>query len=101
MDELLDIDLLDEHDPFEIDGQAAHLFKHAGLGIEEVYEVWRSDPLFYAAEPPAHWLMVSEVAGRVLSVPIAPPNDGDPARCRPIGCYEEHGEFASRYREDR
>ena len=34
--ELLDIDLLDGDDPFEIDDQAAHLFKHAPFGIDDV-----------------------------------------------------------------
>lgn len=58
MAERFDFDLLDDEDPFEIDEQAAHLFKHAGLGIDDIYEVWRSEPLFYAAKPPAHWLMV-------------------------------------------
>jgi hypothetical protein len=43
--ELLDLVLLDEDDPFEIDEQAAHLFKHPGLGIDDIYDVWRSDPL--------------------------------------------------------
>lgn len=52
-----DPDLLDEEDPFEIDSQAAHLFKHPHLGIEDIDEVWASDPLFYPAKPPAHWLM--------------------------------------------
>lgn len=66
-----DLDLLDDVDPFEVDGQAAHLFKHDGLGIEDVYEVWQSDPLFYPAKPPAHWLMVAQVSGRVLVVPLA------------------------------
>jgi hypothetical protein len=99
--ELLDIDLLDEDDPFEIDDQAAHLFKHWRLGIDEVYEIWRADPLFYPAKPPAHWLMVAETGGRVLVVPLAPAESGDPSRCRPIGCYEAAARVAARYREDR
>lgn len=49
----LDFDLLDEDDPFEIDEQAAHLFKHSSLGIDDIYDVWRSNPLFYPAKPPA------------------------------------------------
>lgn len=57
--EALDLDRLDDEDPFEIDDQAAHLFKHPRLGIEDVYEVWQSEPLFYPATPPAHWLMVA------------------------------------------
>lgn len=101
MDELLDIDLLDDDDPFEIDGQAAHLFKHAHLGVDDVYEVWASDPIFYPAKPPAHWLMVAEVEGRVLVVPIAPPESSDPRRCRPIGCYVAAHHLADQYREDR
>ena len=30
---------------------AAHLFKHAALGIDDIYDVWRSDPVFYPATP--------------------------------------------------
>jgi len=100
-DELLDPELLDEGDPFEIDDQAAHLFKHAPLGVDDIYDVWASDPLFYPAIPPAHWLMVAEVAGQVLVVPLAPADSGDPARCRPIGCYVAAKHLADRYREDR
>ena len=33
MSELFHIDQLDEDDPFEIDDQAAHLFKHPALGV--------------------------------------------------------------------
>jgi len=98
---LFDLDLLDDNEPFEIDEQAAHLFKHPALGIEDIYDVWRSDPLFYPTVPPAHWLMVSEVAGRVLVVPLAPSDSGDPTRCRPIGCYDAAVNLAIRYREDR
>jgi hypothetical protein len=99
--DLLVIDLLDEDDPFEINEQVAHLFKHAALGLDDVYEVWQSTPLFYPAKPPAHWLMVSEVGGRVLVVPLAPPDSGDPTKCRPIGCYEAADDLTKRYREDR
>jgi len=99
--ELFDLDLLDENEPFEIDDQAAHLFKHPALGIEDIYDVWRSDPLFYPAKPPAHWLMVGEVAGRVLVVPLAPSDRRQAAKCRPIGCYAAAADLVSRYREDR
>lgn len=99
-DELLDLDLLDDDDPFEIDDQAAHLFKHAPLGIDDVYDVWDSVPVFYPATPPAHWLMVAEVAGRVLVVPLAPPDSSDPRRCRPIGCYVASKHLADQYRSD-
>lgn len=45
--------------------------------------------------------MVAEADGRVLVVPIAPARDGDPARCRPIGCYEASARQAAIYRKDR
>jgi hypothetical protein len=99
--ELLDLDLLDDADPFEVDVQAAHLFKHPYLGLADVREVWASDPLFYPAKPPAHWLMVADVGGDVLLVPLAPPHSGDPRRCRPIGCYRAAAHLARRYKEDR
>ena len=75
--ERFDLDLLDEEDPFEIDTQAAHLFKHPHLGIDDIDDVWASDPLFYPAKPPAHWLMCAEIGGRVLMVPLAPSRSGD------------------------
>jgi hypothetical protein len=97
----LDVDLLDPIWPFEIDDQAAHLFKHPYLGLDDVGDVWESDPLFYPASPPAHWLMVAEVAGSVLCVPIAPSRKAGPTMCRPIGCYVAAEHLARRYREDR
>lgn len=99
--ERFDPGLLDEEDPFDIDSQAAHLFKHPHLGIDDIDDVWASDPLFYPAKLPAHWLMVAEVSGKVLMVPLAPARSGDPARCRPIGCYEASKALAAQYRKDR
>lgn len=99
--ERFDPDLLDDEDPFEIDAQAAHLFKHPHLGIEDINDVWSSDPLLYPAKPPAHWLMCAELAGRVLAVPLAPARSGHPSRCRPIGCYEASPGLTSQYRRDR
>ena len=101
MGELFDLDQLDDNDPFEIDRQAAHLFKHAGLGIADIQDVWQSDPLFYPAKPPAHWLMVAEVHGEILVVPLAASNSNDPTHCRPIGCYVAAKHLADRYLEDR
>lgn len=60
-----------------------------------------ANALFYPAKPPAHWLMVAEVSGQVLTVPLAPSNNGDPSKCRPIGCYIAADHLARRYREDR
>lgn len=99
--ERFNLDLLDDDDPFEIDAQAAHLFKHPRLGIEDIREVWASDPMFYPAKPPAHWLMVAEIDADVLVVPLAPARDSNPARCRPIGCYQAAKHLADQYRRDR
>ena len=38
----LDLDRLDDTDPFEIDRQAAHLFKHDPYGIDDINEIWKS-----------------------------------------------------------
>lgn len=101
MAEQFDLDLLDDADPFEIDTQSAHLFKHPHLGIDDIHDVWAADPLFYPAKPPAHWLMVAEVAGTVLMVPLSPARTGDPTRCRPIGCYQASKQLADQYRRER
>ena len=96
-----DLEGLDDIEPFEVDEQAAHLFKHPHLGMDDVIDAWGSDPLFYPAKPPAHWLMLAEVSGRVVIVPLAPSRSGDPSKCRPIGCYEASSRLAATYRRDR
>ncbi len=98
---MFDIDQLDELEPFEIDSQAAHLFKHAELGLADLKEMWMSDPVFYPASPPAHWLMVAQVGSRVLDAPLAPSRSGRTDQCRPIGCYPVSHELSIRYRRDR
>ena len=99
--ERFDPDLLDDDWPFEIDHQVSHLFKHPHLGVDDIRDMWASEPLFYPAKPPAHWLMVAEVGGQVLMVPLAPSTTGDLNRCRPIGCYLAADHLARRFREDR
>lgn len=99
--ERFDPDLLDDDWPFEIDHQVSHLFKHPHLGVDDIRDMWASEPLFYPAKPPAHWLMVAEVGGQVLMVPLAPSTTGDLSRCRPIGCYLAADHLARRFREDR
>ena len=99
--EWFDPNLLDDDWPFEIDQQVSHLFKHPHLGVDDIRDMWASEPLFYPAKPPAHWLMVAEVGGQVLMVPLAPSTTDDPSRCRPIGCYLAADHLAKRFREDR
>jgi hypothetical protein len=70
--ERFDPNLLDDDWPFEIDHQVSHLFKHPHLGMVGIRDMWASEPLFYPAKPPAHWLIFAEVAGLVLMVPPPP-----------------------------
>ncbi|MEP6666440.1 MAG: hypothetical protein ABJA81_08340 [Nocardioidaceae bacterium] len=95
-----DVDLLDD-DPFEIDAQSAQLFKHPNLGLRDVYGVWVSDPLFYPARPPAHWLMCAEVAGLVLVVPLAPARPLTPVVADVSAATRPLRTLADQYRRDR
>jgi hypothetical protein len=85
----LDPGLLDDDDPFEVDTQLAHLFKHETFGLDDAYDVYASDPVFL--EPmhgPAEWLMVAEVpGGDVLVVPLAPSRRSGASKARPLGVY--------------
>jgi hypothetical protein len=93
-----DIDRLDPEDPFEIDeGNRPHLYKHlptrggrhVAVGVEDLYDLYLfGNPIFYPADRKkgdAHWLMVGEVPGMILVVPLAPPNSSHASKCRPIG----------------
>lgn len=110
----LDIDLLDPDDPFEVDEHNwPHLYKHAfakpdgrvlTVDLADVLDryVWNA-VVFYPADPAAgdaHWLMVTDVEGIVVTVPIAPARDGDPKKCRPIGLYEAAASEQDSYRRD-
>jgi hypothetical protein len=109
-----DLDDLDPADPFEVDaGNLPHLFKHMFaadgrllyIGLEDVRDlyVWEA-VLYYPADlsvGDAHWLMVGEIEGIVVTVPLAPPNSGDRKKCRPIGLYQASDAERERYRNDR
>ena len=109
-----DTGLLDPEDPFEIDqDNQPHLYKHlpfgqgdrlVAVGVEELYDIYVTDrPLFYPGrdDGPADWLMVGEVPGLILVVPLAPPRDQDVSRCRPIGIYSASQQLRMRYLEER
>lgn len=70
-----DTDHLDD-EAFVIVRQAAHLFKHAGLGINDFYVdcVWSRSSVPPSARALAD---MAEVHGRTLVVPRAPPDSGD------------------------
>lgn len=96
-----DVEALDEDDPFEVDDQRMHLFKHEGMDISDISEVWTDNPIFYPGrvDGPADWLMVGEVTGDIVLVPLAPGTD--PSKARPIGAYKiTGGDLDKRYKED-
>lgn len=100
----LDLELLDERDPFEIDDDnRPHLLKHGPFDVDDLYDAWAFDaPLFYPAADggAADWLMVAEVPGELLVAPLARARSGDPRRCRPIGLYRPSRRLTEQYRED-
>jgi hypothetical protein len=111
MRDRFEIDLLDPDDPFEINGgNRPHLFKHlpavsgryVAVGIEEILDVYLfGDPMYEPGheEGKADWIMIGESPGVVLKIPLAPPNEPDPSRCRPIGLDGATDEETRRHRE--
>ena len=97
---LFDIEALDEVDPFEIDDQLIHLYKHKGMDICDIYEVWTDNPLFYPGSEtgPADWLMVGQVPGDILLVPLMP--GSSPNKAKPIGVYQAGRALDLQYRKD-
>lgn len=109
-----DIDLLDADDPFEVDDvNRPHLYKHAfarpdgsaiRIELTDLLDLWVWNAvLLYPADPTkgdAHWLMLAEVDGVVVTVPLAPAKSGDPAKCRPIGIYKAGAAEQDAYRRD-
>jgi hypothetical protein len=104
MRERFDLEALDPDAPFELDdGNLPHLAKHAPFAAEDAIDGWTfGNPLFYPAAPDgaADWLMVAQVPGALILVPLAPPTSGDPRQCRPIGVYTPSVDLAQRYRDD-
>lgn len=106
---------LDADDPFEVDADNwPHLYKHTferpngqpvRIELPDVLDVYVwGGAVFYPADldaGDAHWLLVAEIERVVVTVPLAPPRSGDPAKCRPIGLYPAAASELDRYMEDR
>ena len=111
MRDRLNIDLFDPVDPFEIDDEnRPHLYKHlpyvsgrhVAVGVEEILDVYLlGDPMYEPGreDGKADWIMIGETPGIVLKVPLAPPKEPDPTKCRPIGLYRANAGERKRYRE--
>jgi hypothetical protein len=112
--ERFDIDLLDPDDPFEVDDvNRPHLYKHAftrpdgaqiRIELRDVWDLWAWNAvLLYPADESkgvAHWLLVGDVDGVVVVVPLAPPTSGDPTKCRPIAIFPASKAMQDAYQED-
>ncbi len=101
-------------DPFEVDDDnRPHLFKHmfdaAGqaihIGLPDILDLYVWDAVrYYPADlslGDAHWLMIGEVEGQIVTIPLAPPKSGDSRKCRPIGLYPAGQNERVQYFEDR
>lgn len=104
------LDLLDDEDPFEFDERnLPHLFKHLltddtgrsiAVGPPDIVDAFLyGDPSFYDAadDGDADWLMLGQVPGLVIEVPLAPSNSGNYSQCRPIGLYAPNRADRLRY----
>ena len=113
MPDRFDIDGLDPEDPFEVDeGNRAHLHKHVAndagrniaIGPDDLLDVFLfGEPIFYPADPSkgdAEWIMIGEVPGALLAVPLARAQSGNPAKCRPTSIHQASENERRRYRED-
>jgi hypothetical protein len=111
--ERLDVDALDDDDPFELDsGNLPHLFKHlimdggrpVRVDIRDVADYYVAGAVqFIEADPargPAHWLMVCKIDGVVVTVPIVPARSGNPTKCRPIALFEATGDDLVAYLDE-
>lgn len=96
--------LLADGEPFELDvDNLPHLAKHTPFTHEDLVDAWVSgEPLFVAApHGPADWLMLAELAGEVLVIPLARARSGSPRQARPIGIYRAGAVLSSLYRMER
>jgi len=99
-----DPSLLDPESPFEIDERTGHTSPSMLRTRKRILlDAW-ADPgaifLPAAADGPADWLFVASIPGDMIQAPLAPPDSGDPAKCRPIGLYRATQEQGRRYREE-
>ena len=88
-----DPDLLDEHQPFEIDDDnRPHLAKHFPYTAEDLADAWNDPKALFvpaALDGPADWLLVARLpGGDLIEVPVTTARSGEWSRCRPIGIFQ-------------
>jgi hypothetical protein len=102
--EPLNLELLDDEDPFEIDEAnrpICSLMRPSAMMTLTMYgrAIRCSSRQGLRG---ADWLMVAEVpGGDVLVVPLAKPNSGQVTKARPIGIYRAAERLKQRYLEER
>jgi uncharacterized DUF497 family protein len=61
------------------------------------------DALFYPADRSrgdAEWIMVGQVPGLVLAIPLARSSSGDTSKCRPVSIHQASESERRRYQGD-
>ena len=74
----LDVDALDEVWPFEVGSQAAHLFKHPGLVLDDVSEVWTGEHRRRPPRPPLPGGPMTDVTPGQENAFYADPDNQEP-----------------------
>jgi hypothetical protein len=96
----LNPELIDQDDPFEIDdGNAPHLAKHAPFTQDDALDAFFDNPIFVdAPRRPALWLMIAEIPGDIVVIPLVPAVS--PTQVRPIGIYSAGMDHREVYRNE-
>lgn len=80
------------------DWNAPHLAKHQPYTQEDVYDAFFDSPIFVdAPHEPALWLMIAEVPGDIVIIPLMEATRSD--QLRPIGIYSASYTHREVYRD--
>ncbi|HWL41296.1 MAG TPA: hypothetical protein VNQ73_00030 [Ilumatobacter sp.] len=95
----LDLDRLNQDDPFEVDQvNAAHLAKHDHFATDDLYDAFADNPIFVGApHEPALWLMIAEIPGDIVIIPLM--RARNPTQVRPIGIYRANTRYRKVFRD--
>lgn len=95
--------LLDLSDPFEWDmDNLPHLLDDPYYGPDDALDVLHDAPECYEDDSggAGDWLLVGEVPGAILTVPVAQSRYSGLSKVRPITIFEAPDELAARYLHD-
>jgi hypothetical protein len=96
--------LLDPVNPFEWDDDnLPHLHDDPYFGPEDALDVFKDDPECYEddSDGSADWILVGQVPGEILMVPIAQSRYSGFSKVRPITVFPAPESLKERYRQDK